>query len=113
MLGNNVANCDDACAGSGTEVYLFLQQRVPSVISLDPGEARMIDEHRSLGQIGNVISLRRPAKIASNAKVKDEILNREEKVPESRFYFRPCVVCRTSPPAQGRLHAYQNVLNGT
>src|SRR4051794_3759661 len=112
MLGNKIANYDDDCAGTGAEVYLFLQQRVPSVVSLGPREARVINKHRSLGKISNVISLRRPAEITSNAKMKNEVLNRKEKVPESRFYSRPCMVCRTSPPAQGRLHTYQNVLNG-
>jgi hypothetical protein len=111
MLGNMFADCDDTSARIGAEVNLFLQQSVPSVIPFDPREGRTIDEHRSLGEIGKVISLHRTAKISSNAKVKDEIINREEKVSESRFYSRSCVVCRTSPPTQGRLHAYQNVLN--
>ena len=48
--------------------------------------AHLDAKHRSFGQVGNVISLLRLAKIPSNAKVKDEILNREEEVPESRFY---------------------------
>ena len=39
LLGNAFANCDDACAGIGAEVYLLLQQRVPSVISLGPAES--------------------------------------------------------------------------
>jgi hypothetical protein len=80
---------------------------------LDPREAGTIDEHCSLRQIGDVVSLFWPAEVAPNAKVKDEVLNREKKVSVTGFDFRPCLVCGTSPPAQGRLHADQDVMGGT
>jgi hypothetical protein len=53
------------------------------------------------------------AKKAANGKVKDEVLDREDEVPETRTYFGPCLVGRTSPSAQRRLHADQNVMDGT
>ena len=95
------------------EVYFFLQQLVPSVIALSPRIARTINKHRSFRQIGHVIALTGTAKIALDTKMKNEILNRVEKIPESSIYSPPSLVCRLSPSAQGRFHAYQNVMNGT
>lgn len=45
--------------------------------------------------------------------MEDKIRNREQKVSEPRLYSRPCHLCRSGPPVEGRLHAYQNVLDGT
>jgi len=42
LLSNNVADCDDGCVGSGAEVYLFLQQRIPSLIPFDPRRTRRL-----------------------------------------------------------------------
>jgi len=60
-----------------------------------------------------VVTLPRLAQIASRAKVKNEILNREKKIAKSGLYLRTCVMRRTSPPAKGWLHAHEDVVDGT
>jgi hypothetical protein len=113
MLGHEATNSDDARRRSGDEVYLFLQQGVPSVIPLDPRETRTIDEHGPFGKIGNVVSLPKFAEVPTNGEVKNEVLERGDEVPESRSDFEVCLVGRTSPSAQGRLHADEHVIDGT
>jgi hypothetical protein len=41
--------------------------------------------------------------------VKEKVFNREEKVPNSCFYFDLCLICGTSPPSHGMIHTYDIV----
>jgi hypothetical protein len=109
MLKNVASNRDDGCVWRGDEVYLFLQQFVPPVIPVGPRYSCTIDEHRSLGPIRDVVPLRGLAQIAASTIVNDEVLNRGEEVPEPGFHLRPCLICRASPAAEGRLHTYEYV----
>ena len=86
VLRNSLPNCDDPSVWSSHEIDFFLKQVIPSVIPFFPRQTRTSNQHRSLGQIGDVVSLLGCAKIASNAKVKDGGLIRGEEVPESRFH---------------------------